>query len=107
MKEEEPLISKHDIAKCRISVSHKGLFTPGVETRQYPLSRRLVGRQNRPESCGEEKNLLLLLSIKPRFLGRPVRLIVIIPIYLFWLVLSLTLYKDIIACFVSVKRLAY
>jgi len=34
---EEPLISKHDVAKCRVSVSHKGSFSPGVKTRQYPL----------------------------------------------------------------------
>jgi hypothetical protein len=85
----KPLISKHDIGKCRASVSHTGRFTPGVKTGQYPLNRRLGGRQNQSESCGEEKNLLLLPSIKPQFLGRPVRRVVIIPTYLLWLVFYL------------------
>lgn len=91
IKEEETLSSKHDSGKCRVSFSYTGRFTPVVKTRQYRLNMRLVGRQNRPENCGEEKNLLLFPSIKPRSLGRPVHRVVIIPTYIIWLVQCLTL----------------
>jgi hypothetical protein len=38
---------------------------------QYLLDRRLGGSQSQSGYCGEEKNLLSVLGIKPQFLGSP------------------------------------
>jgi hypothetical protein len=39
------------------------------DSRQYPLYGRLVGPQSQSGCHAEEKNLLPLLGIEPRFLG--------------------------------------
>jgi hypothetical protein len=46
-------------------------LSPGNSPR-YPLDRRLGKAQRRRDHYGEEKNLLYLQEIEPRFLGRPV-----------------------------------
>jgi hypothetical protein len=45
----------------------------------YQFYRRLGGPHSRSVRYGTEKNLLRLLGIEPRFLGRPTRNLVAIP----------------------------
>jgi hypothetical protein len=51
---------------------------PGKQP-QYSLYRRLGGPQILSGRYGEEKNLFPIPAIKPRFLGRPARNVVVIP----------------------------
>jgi hypothetical protein len=51
---------------------------PGSSTR-YPLYKRLGEPQDLYGYYGEEKNLLPLPEIEPRFLGRPARSLVDVP----------------------------
>jgi hypothetical protein len=60
------------------SASRFGRFTPQEKSPRYPLDRRLGGPRSRTGSYGEEKNLLPLLGIEPRLLGRPARSLVVI-----------------------------
>jgi hypothetical protein len=62
-------------AKWRIVAS----FTPRPlcpqgKSPRYPLCRRLGGSKSRSRRCGEEKNLLPLPEIEPRFPGRALKL---------------------------------
>jgi hypothetical protein len=58
---------------------HAPAVLPPGKSPTYPLGRRLDGPQRRSWRYEEEKNMLSLLWNKPRFFGRSVRILFIIP----------------------------
>lgn len=54
---------------------------PWKNTPRYSLYRRLGGAQSRSERYGEDRNLLSMPGMEPRFLDRPGRSLVVILSY--------------------------
>jgi hypothetical protein len=61
------------------SASRPGRFIPLGESPLYLVGRGLGGPQSRSELCVEEKNLLFLARIRPRFFGYPAHTLIGIP----------------------------
>jgi len=53
---------------------------------QYSMKRKTDGPQSRSGRSGEEKNLMHLPGMEPRFLGSLVSNLSIIPTELYWLI---------------------